>query len=93
MPNTRSNLVMNGLKVTGLGNGSVSDDGAAFGQIPPLSTANPVALGSAAPGSSTNSSKADHVHPTTGLLLSADIDGGSASTRYLADQVLDGGSA
>jgi hypothetical protein len=93
MPDSRSNLKMNGHKVTGLANGSASDDGAAFGQIPPLSTANAVALGTAAPGTSTNASKADHVHPTTGLLLSANVSGGSASSVYLAAQVLSGGSA
>ena len=37
----------------------------------PLSSANPQALGSAAAGSSTDVSRADHVHPTTGLVLSS----------------------
>jgi hypothetical protein len=93
MPDVRSNLKMNTHKVTGLGNGSASDDGAAFGQIPPLSSANPAALGTAAPGSSANVSRYDHVHPTTGLLLAADVSGGSAASVYLPAQVLSGGSA
>jgi hypothetical protein len=35
-----------------------------------MSTTNPVALGTASPGSGTTVSKTDHVHPTTGLALS-----------------------
>jgi hypothetical protein len=37
----------------------------------PLSTTNPVALGTASPGTGTTASKTDHVHPTTGLLPDA----------------------
>ena len=36
-----------------------------------LSDANPLALGAAAPGTSGDVSRTDHVHPTTGLLLAA----------------------
>jgi hypothetical protein len=36
----------------------------------PLSNSNPIALGTAAPGTGTSSSRNDHVHPTTGLALS-----------------------
>jgi hypothetical protein len=36
----------------------------------PLSNSNPLALGTAAPGTGTSSSRNDHVHPTTGLALS-----------------------
>jgi hypothetical protein len=93
MPDSRSSLKMNGHKVTGLGNGSASDDGVAFGQIPLLATSNPAALGSAAPGSAATTSKSDHVHPTTGLLLAANVSGGSAASVYLAAQILSGGSA
>jgi hypothetical protein len=36
----------------------------------PLSNSNPLALGTAAPGTGLSSSRNDHVHPTTGLALS-----------------------
>jgi hypothetical protein len=40
------------------------------GASAPLSNSNPLALGTAAPGTGLSSSRTDHVHPTTGLSLS-----------------------
>ena len=37
----------------------------------PTSSTAPVALGSASAGTSTSASKQDHVHPTTGLMLTS----------------------
>jgi hypothetical protein len=41
------------------------------GSQPALSTATPLALGAASAGVATSASKADHVHPTTGVGLTA----------------------
>lgn len=67
---TAGNLVMAAGKITGLANGSASDDGAAFGQIPTAYTSTPAAgtlAGSA--GSSAQWSKGDHAHPMSEKML------------------------
>jgi len=40
-------------------------------QLPSLSSSNPVALGSAGPGTGSTAARTDHVHPTTGLGLTS----------------------
>jgi hypothetical protein len=45
--------------------------GTSFNSITGLSSTNPAALGAAAPGIGTTTARADHVHPTTGLGLTA----------------------
>jgi hypothetical protein len=56
-------IAMGGQKITGLANGAVASDAAAFGQIPVAATVTPAALGAvAALGASAKWAKEDHVH-------------------------------
>lgn len=72
------NIAMGSNKVTGLANGTVSTDGAAFGQIPtPGSVTAQTSFGAASGnGSATTYARSDHTHgtpavPSTGVFSSA----------------------
>ena len=60
----------------------------ATGPQPSLSSNNPVALGTAAPGSGTTASRDDHVHPTTGLAVLA-----AANTFTTSPQRINGAAS
>jgi hypothetical protein len=85
-------IAMGTNKITGLGNGSAAQDGAAFGQIPTASSTvtGPDAYGaSAAVGSATTFSKGDHNHglpaaPAAAALATAkEIAVGTGSTTIV----------
>lgn len=52
------------------------------GSASTLSDTNPVALGTAAPGTGSEASRNDHVHPTTGLVTTSTSAGGDLTGTY-----------
>lgn len=70
-------IAMGNNKITGLADGTVATDAAAFGQIPVASSTTPEMDGTASAGTGTNWARADHVHPSDTSKLS--LSGGTMS--------------
>lgn len=68
-------IAMGNNKITGLSDGTVATDAAAFGQIPVASSTTPEMDGTASAGTGTTWARADHVHPSDTSKLS--LSGGT----------------